>query len=396
MSRGVKRPGRQSGELSPSAVRELEAALQARAGTVPIAFRVRVDGHCATIGQGEPGFELSIRTPAGMAAVLSLRELAIAEAYLDGDIDLEGDLYGAMALREVLVDRDAGSMLKGWAKPLLVGRRRCNPTWIAQHYDAGNVQLLATDSRWHTYTPGIYEHDSDSLEDGAERKLAAAFRALRLQPGSTLLDVGCGWGGFVRYSAQRGVAVTGVTLSTDQLRHVRRMLSEESLDADVRYADFFTFEPRRTFDAISLMGVLEDLSDYRGVMDRLRSWLAPGGRIYCDFAASNARFGVSSFITKHVWPGRFRLVFLPTFMRAVGAASFEVAELHNDRRNYRLWASKLHDRWVERKDDVLKITDERYWRLFRLLTTGVASTMDDSTARATAYRIVLAPRRTAG
>jgi cyclopropane-fatty-acyl-phospholipid synthase len=390
----VRRSARPSGALSPAAATELEAAIRARAGTVPISFRLRVDGHCATIGQGEPGFELSIRTPTGMDAVLSLRELAIAEAYLDGDIDIEGDLYGAMALRDVLVDRDAGFLLKGWAKPLLVGRRRCNPAWIAQHYDAGNIQLLATDRRWHTYTPGIYEHDPDSLEDGAERKLAAAFRALRLGPGSTLLDVGCGWGGFVRYCAQRGVAATGITLSTDQLHHGRRMLSEEGLDADVQYADFFAFEPRQAFDAISLMGVLEDLSDYHRVMERLRRWLRPGGRIYCDFAASNTRLGVSSFITKYVWPGRFRLVFLPTFMRAVGAASFEVVELHNDRRNYRLWASKLHDRWVERKDEVLEITDERQWRLFRLLTAGVASTMDDSTARATAYRVVLAPRRT--
>jgi len=375
---------------------ELQAAIRSRAGTVPVPFRLRVDGHCTTIGHGEPGFELSIKTEAGLAAVRSFRELAIAEAYLEGDIDLEGDLYGAMALRDILVDRDPAFLIKGWAKPLLVGRQRCNPAWIAQHYDAGNIQLLATDRRWHTYTPGIYEEDSDSLEVGAERKLAAAYEALRLRPGAKLLDVGCGWGGFVRYAAQRGVAASGITLSNDQLAHTRGMLADEGLEADVRYADFFAYEPPGPLDAISLMGVMEDLSDYRRVMARLRRWLAPGGRVYCDFAASYSRLGVSSFITKYVWPGRFRLVFLPSFMRAVSAASFEVAELHNDRRNYRLWASKLHQRWVERRDEVLRVTDERQYRLFRLLTTGVAATMDDSTARATAYRLVLSPRRAAG
>lgn len=371
----------------------LRDALRARSAHLPVAFLARAGAESVAVGDGTPAFELSIRTPAGMAAVLSLRELAIAEAYMAGDIDFDGDLFAAMALRDVLADRELSVKARAWLKPWVVGRRRCNPGWIAQHYDSGNIQLLATDHRWHTYTPGIYEDDGESMECGATRKFEVAFQALRLGPGSTLLDVGFGWGGFVRFCAERDVHVTGITLSHHQLAFTRELLREEKLDADVSYDDFFSFQPGRRFDAISLMGVMEDLSRYGAVAQRLARWIEPGGRCYADFASTRLPFGVSSFITKYIWPGEFRMVYLPAFMRALARSSLDVVEMHNDRRNYRLWVGKVHDRWVERHDEVLEVTDERTWRMYRLLHAGVVATMEDTTERATAYRLVFAPRR---
>ncbi|MGH9038988.1 MAG: SAM-dependent methyltransferase [Acidimicrobiia bacterium] len=373
---------------------QLRDALRARSDRLPVPFVVRAGGETLALGEGEPAFELSIRTPAGMEAVLSLRELAIAEAYMAGDIDFGGDLFAAMTLRDVLADRELSVKAWSWVKPWLVGRKRCNPEWIAQHYDAGNIQLLAADTRWHTYTPGLYEADDDSMECGATRKLEAAFQALRLRPGATLLDVGFGWGGFVRYCAERDVHVTAITLSQHQLGFTRELLREEKLEADLSYQDFFSYQPGRRFDAISLMGVLEDLSRYRAVAERLARWIEPDGRCYADFSSTHVPFGVSSFITKYIWPGEFRMVYLPALMRALARSSLEVVEMHNDRRNYGLWVRKVHDRWVEQRDEVLRVADERTWRMMRLLHAGVTATMDDATERATAYRLVFAPRRT--
>ena len=76
-----------------------------------------------------------------------------------------------------------------------------NPAWIALHYDSQNAQLHAAETNWHTYTPGVYSYDGEALESGADRKLALAFEALRLSHGQCLLEVGCGWGGMLRYSA---------------------------------------------------------------------------------------------------------------------------------------------------------------------------------------------------
>jgi cyclopropane-fatty-acyl-phospholipid synthase len=381
-------------DLRPgSEIAQLENTLRARCDPLPVSFVVRAGDEARVIGGDDPSFVLTIKNRAGWAAVLSLRELAVVEAYIRGDIDLEGDLSRAMSLRAALGDTEVGIKLWAFLEPILRGRTRCNPEWIAKHYDSNNIQLLAVDRQYNTYTPGIYESTNDSLEDGAARKFEAAFRSLCLERGMTLLDVGCGWGGFVRYCAERGVEVTGITLSRHQLHFLEERLRQEQLHASVSYTDFFSYHPGRRYDAISLMGVLEDLSDYHRVMTHVLDLVDQNGRIYADFAASPSPFGMCSFITKYVWPGRFRIVYLPGFMRAVGRNSLEIVEMHNDRRNYHLWATKVYDRWVARKSEVLAVADGETWRTFRLLYAGVARTMGDPTGRVTAYRVVLAPRQ---
>ena len=96
------------------------------------------------------------------------------------------------------------------------------------------------------------------------------------------------------------------------------------LDAAAIYQDFFTFEPGRRFDAISCMGVIEDLSDYPRVMPRFAELLKPGARAYLDFAAGKVPFGTSSFVTKYVWPGTFRMVYMPELMEAIDQSPMQL------------------------------------------------------------------------
>jgi cyclopropane-fatty-acyl-phospholipid synthase len=355
------------------------------------------DGGGERIGGGEPVVEVVAVNAHGLAALRSRSELRIAEAYLGGDIDIAGDLVAAMRLRAAL--SDVRPLLRAWTvlQPLLFGRRRLNPRWIAKHYDSQNMQLYGIDERHNVYTPGLYRSDDESLEDGATRKLEYAYEHLGLRAGATLLDVGCGWGGFLRYCAERGVEATGISLSRDQLAYARSRLDDEQLDAQTLYQDFFTYEPRRQFDAISLMGSIEDLADYRAVMRRLQCWLRPGGRIYMDFASKDRPWGISTFVTRHVWPGAFRLVYLPSFTRALARSHFDVVALENDRRNYYLWPLKALERWTDRRAEIVAATDERTWRLMSLLMAGAAHFMSEQSILFTAYRVTLesraAPRR---
>jgi cyclopropane-fatty-acyl-phospholipid synthase len=357
---------------------------------IPLIVRA-LDGRIERIGQGPPTIDVKIRSERGLAAINSLSELRVVEAYLNGDIDLEGDLIAAMDLRRVMTDVQplirAGTLLA----PLL-GRARMNPSWIAKHYDAGNMQLYALDEGYQVYTPGIYESAADTLEQGAERKLEYAFDALRLSSGDSLLDVGCGWGGFLRYSAAREVDATGISLSRHQLAYAHEQLAVEDLRASTHYQDFFTYEPARKFNAVSLMGVVEDLSDYRAVMRRLHEWLLPGGRVYMDFAANDRPRGIASFVTKYVWPGAFRMVYLPAFTRALARSHFDIVQMQNDRHNYYLWPKKGLERWTERRREIIAATDEHTWRLMRILMAGTAHVMSDRSIWATAYRVVLESR----
>ena len=350
---------------------------------------VQPNGIAIDFGNGEPAFTLRTHNVSGLDALASLDALTIAHAYMDGDLDIEGDLLAALSYQERLGDFHPAIYLWRRVKPILLGRPRVNPAWIALHYDAQNAQLHAAESTWHTYTPGVYSSDDEALESGADRKLTLAFEALRLERGQRLLEVGCGWGGMLRYSAKRGVQVTGLTLSRLQKEFVEQRIVEEQLPAEVHYQDFFTFRPIERFDAVSMMGVIEDLSDYRTVMRLLSHWLKPGGRVYLDFAAERKRFDTHSFVTKHIWPGTFRMVFMPEFMEAVRESPFELMRVDNDRHNYYLWARRMSERWMRNRLQVEAEHGARLWRTFLLLFAGVAAMMGRRSHSATAYRVLL-------
>ena len=371
----------------------LSERVRRRVAKAEIRLVVRdLSGQTERVGSGPVTIEVEVRSERGREAVNSLSELRVVEAYLDGEIDVSGDLIAAMDLRKAMTDVQplirAGTVLA----PLVRGRPRMNPAWIAKHYDSHNMQLYALDEKYQVYTPGIYETEADTLEEGAERKLQYAFNSLGLSAGDSVLDVGCGWGGFLRYCAARGVDATGITLSRHQLAYARAQLAGEGLKASAHYQDFFTYEPGRKFEAISLMGSIEDLSNYHAVIPRLQDWLVPGGRIYMDFAATDRPWGIASFVSKHVWPGAFRMVYLPSFTHALARSHLDVVEMHNDRRNYHLWPKKGLERWTARREEIVAATDERTWRLMRILMAGTAHIMSQRSIWATAYRVVLESR----
>lgn len=350
---------------------------------------VRPDGTSTRFGAGAPQFRIELRTERALRAALRLDALALAEAYMDREMELQGDLFATMRIQEHLGDHHPWVRMAARLEPLLLGRERSNPRWIALHYDSGNAQLLAADRDYNTYTPGVYLDDDDSLEMGAERKLSDAFNFLGLRAGDHLLEVGSGWGGMLRYAARRGVRVTGITLSRHQKEYCDALIKKEGLPAQVLYQDFFTFRPNQRFDAISGMGVMEDLSDYRRVMQNLAQWIKPGKRIYFDFAAERKRFDTHSFITQYIWPGTFRMIFFPEFIEAVRESPFELMKVENDRRNYYLWCRKCYERWVASRDAVIAQYGERIYRMYLLLFVSVSANMNRPSHTATAYRVVL-------
>jgi len=371
-------------------LKTLSAKYQAKHGKPLVAFTVHTPDETIGIGEGAPVFEVYLRNQAGVNAFKSLNKLQISEAYIGGDIDFEGSLIEAVSSQATLFS-DRNLLIKIWRhlKPLLLGRKKCNPAWVAKHYDSDNLQLLVVDQDYNTYTQGIHENDDESLEVAAERKLAFAFQSLQLKPQDSLLEIGCGWGGFLRYAARRQVEVTGITLSRDQKQFVDKLIKDNHFNAQVHYQDFFAWQPPKKYDAISLMGIIEELSDYQQVMKNIAQWIKPGGRVYMDFAADKQSFTTASFITKYVWPGKFRLVYMPQFIDAVGNSPFEVVAIHNDRHNYYLWSKGIMERWEQKKAEVVKQSNEELWRTFHLLFAATASLMENSTYLKTAYRVIL-------
>jgi cyclopropane-fatty-acyl-phospholipid synthase len=383
-------PGTQEEPISPALAQLVN--LLTRSRKLPYSFIIHGDdGARMHVGESDPAFEVYIRNKAGFDACMSMHELLIAEAYIIGNIDLEGDLVKAIINFQNLFN-DRHVIIKTWriVKPLIFGRERCNPQWIAKFYDSNNLPLLGLENDYDTFTQGIYHSEDESMEVAAERKLSYAFDRLKLKPNDKVLDIGCGWGGFVRFAAARDVNVTGITLSKHQADYVQTVIETRNLTtAEVKHQDFFTYDPPEKVDAVCMMGVMEHLSDYKRVMAKLTNILKPGGRIYLDFGAEKESFATRSFITKHIWPGIFRMVYMPEFVEAVNASVFEIVGIYNDRQNYHLWAKKGYEKLLKNKAPFVAESTEQLWRTFLVLYAGTSAAMGKSDYFCGAYRVVL-------
>src|SRR5437667_238849 len=157
----------------------LERALAAVAGDLPAgaAFEVELPGSPARqFGPGAPAFRLVVRSQGGLRALASLDELRIGEAYLNGDLDLEGDLVAALCLRGRLHDRHPLFYLwSTYLRPLLFGQVRSDRRAIREHYDEpAEFYHLFLDREARCYSHGYFANDDEPLEAAIARKLDTA------------------------------------------------------------------------------------------------------------------------------------------------------------------------------------------------------------------------------
>ena len=357
----------------PAVVRKLRRRLK---NLSMAAFGLELpDGSVHRIGGDSPAFTLRARTPASLRAIASLDELAVAQAFVEGRIDLAGDFLAALDLRKIMSDHHPMHSLWRFLRPLLFGKLRSDRDWVARHYDYGNDFYFAfLDRRLRLYSQALFAHDQQPLEDAAENKLDYILRACRLAAGSHVLDVGAGWASFAGHAGARGVDVTMLTLSAEQYAYLRDWSVRCALPCALQVVNenIFAHAPARQYDAIVLLGVMEHLPDYRRLFARFSRLLKPGGRLYMDFAANRKKFHVSSFTYRFVFPGSHTPVVLPDLLAAANRTRFEPVALHNDRHSYFLtlqhWARNLE----AARDELVSTYGERTYRLFQLYLWGCA------------------------
>jgi cyclopropane-fatty-acyl-phospholipid synthase len=223
-----------------------------------------------------------------------------------------------------------------------------------------------------TYTCATYAEADASLEDAQENKYRLVFEKLRLQPGDRLLDVGCGWGGMVRYAARQGVKVIGVTLSKEQAAWAQNAIAEQGLSelAEVRHCDYRDVR-ESGFDAVSSIGLTEHIGvqNYPAYFRFLKSKMRTGGLLlnHCITRPDN-RSGAAAggFIDRYVFPdgeltGSGRII---TEAQDVG---FEVVHEENLRHHYAMtlrdWCRNLVEHWDEAVEEV-GLPTAKVWGLY--------------------------------
>lgn len=376
------------------------AALQRRyesffPGTAGIPFAVAdVGAQPLRFGEGEPVFTITIRDPRGAKALGSLDQFGVAVAYLEGWLDVDGDLAAALKMRRFFRDLHPVKWVSQFVPALIKGRKASDREAISHHYDEDSEFFLTfLDERHRCYTEGVFETDDEPIEDAMTRKMDIAYDALGVKPGDHVLEIGGGWGAWVEYAGKRGVEVTTLTLSKESERYLANLITEKGLPARVIRQHVYGYTSPTRYDAIVNMGVTEHLPDYRTTLRKYAELIKPGGKVYLDALAMRRKHNISTFMSHYVYPGGSSPLLLHGYLREVAHSPFELISLADDRHNYFLtcerWAQKLD----AKRDEIVARWGEPLYRRFRLFLWGSAAAFD--TGLVQAYRWVLRMPETA-
>jgi cyclopropane-fatty-acyl-phospholipid synthase len=356
---------------------------------VSVPFEVMLpDQSVQQFGRGKPSFRVTVNSKRGLRALTSLDEGNIGEAYLSGDVDIDGDMVKPFQLRASM--RDSHWLTEVWRylQPLLFGQIYTNREAIASHYDMPEDFFLSfLDSATPCYTQGIFEDDSDTLHQATQRKFDYAFRKLRLKPGDRILEIGPGWGAWFEYASARGVKCTGISISKYSIDYLNRRSKELGYDWELIQSDLLAYTTDEPYDAIVIMGVIEHLPDYLRVLKKFMSLLKPGGRIFLDGSACTKKFELSSFMVKYIYPGNHSFLVLDDFLNKVAKTPLQVEEIFNDRMSYFRTFVQWAKNFDANKNYVVQKFGDFHFRRFRLYLWG--STYEFLSRSLDCYRMVL-------
>ncbi|MQY17855.1 class I SAM-dependent methyltransferase [Nocardia macrotermitis] len=352
-------------------------------GEVPIRFSAH-DG--SSTGPKDSEFALEILNPRGINYIATAPgDLGMARAYISGDMAAEGihpgDPYEILrAMGELKFQRPSALELVtiarslGWdaLKPIAPPPQETVPRWrrialeglrhsktrdaesIHHHYDVSNTFYEYVLGPSMTYTCACYEDEGMTLEEAQENKYRLVFDKLKLKAGDRLLDIGCGWGGMVRYAAKRGVRVIGATLSAEQAEWAQRKIAEEGLSelAEVRHSDYRDVR-ESDFDALSSIGLTEHIGvqNYPSYFGFIKSKLREGG-LFLNHTITrhdNTRTTrAGDFIDRYVFPDG-ELIGSGRIISDIQNTGLEVLHEENLRPHYALtlaeWCKNLVANW---------------------------------------------------
>lgn len=348
--------------------------IKKRLETCGTPFRIIMpDGQTFDFGTGAPLFEIIAKNAKGVRALASLHEGIIANAYIDGTIDIEGDFSRIYDLRTGLTDKHPLTWLWRFIAPALFGQIRLNKSAIHSHYDRdATFHLSFLDEQTRCYTQAIFEQPDEPIEVAVRRKFDFCIEQCNLIAGSEVLEVGPGWGSFSEHAGRKGINITGITISRSSLEYMEALSKERNLPITTSMGDILNYESEKKFDAIVLMGIMEHLPNYPRVLRQFQALLKPGGFVYLDASACRIKYKHSSFITEHIYPGNHSFLSLHNFLKAVNKTPMKLRGVWDDRESYHRSFVHWAKRFESNRAFISEKFGERDFRSFHLYLWGSA------------------------
>jgi len=313
-----------------------------------------------------PACTIVAEGPTALASLIARpSQIALGEAYIHGELDVEGDLFSVFSVGEYLVNRPRNLVqrivdksaaaffdLRQWLQRGTSHSRQRDRSTIANTYDQPVEFYESWLGRSMGYTCAYFRNPDDSIDVAQEQKFDLICRKLRLQPYERFLEIGCGWGGLLVHAAEKfGADAQGVTLSQGQAEATRGRIARAGVEANCAvnlhdYRDLAVTD--RPFDKVVSVGMFEHVGrkNHAQYFKIVHDLLRPGG-VFLNHAiawsaSSSAR--QSEFVDRFVFPDA-HLVTLSQALSAAESAGLEVRDVENLREHYdltlRLWTEGL-------------------------------------------------------
>ena len=358
------------------------------------------DGAEVLGGDGEASVTVVFKTVGAAWRTFVFGHVGFLEAYFDGDIDIDGELRELMAVGFDSGFDESSGLLVGvrnrWHGLRFNNRTGAMPKENARfHYGLGaEFYSKMLDEPYLMYTCAYYRQPAQSILQAQVAKMEHVARKVRLRPGERVIDMGCGFGGFMFYAAEtQGVQVTGVNTTTEQANWVKAKIAAKGLQNRLTMHEADVREGFGQYDKVVSIGVLEHAGRHqlREVIRAHAKALKPGGLGLIHFIGHVGDRETDFFIRKYIFPGGW----IPSLSKALDAMEdegLEILDVENLRRHYALtldaWTEKFDANWPAIQALDPERFDERFWRIWRTYLIGCAEMFRAANSQTNLFQIV--------
>ena len=327
-----------------------------------------------------PRVTLRLKGARAASALANPSLLSLAEAYIEGDADLEGDVREAIRSAEAMTRTGHRHLFDSTGLTNARHTKDSDREAIRHHYDVSNeFYALWLDPRM-VYSCAYFRAETDALETAQLQKLDHICRKLRLAPGEKFLDIGCGWGALVIRAAEKyGVDATGVTLSENQHRLANERIRAAGLEGRCRVLlqDYRDHSGDGAYDKIASVGMFEHvgLKNLPVYFETVKRMLREGGLFMnhgittADTKSRSVGLGGGEFIGRYVFP-KGELPHLHLVVRSMSEQDFEVHDVECLRPHYAKTLEMWSANFERRLGEAVEASSEKTARIWRLYLAG--------------------------
>ena len=353
----------------------------------------------------EPTVRMRVRDAAALPLLMQPTLETLGQAYVEGLIDVEGELRDILAVAHGLADAaSVGEQAVARPRRRTDHSRALDSDAIRYHYDVSNEFYAQWLDPAMVYSCAYFERGDESLALAQQKKIDHILTKVRLQPGQRLLDIGCGWGALVIRAAQQlGARCVGITLSENQYALARERVKAAGLEdrVEIRLQDYRDV-PDGPFDRVTSVGMFEHvgLNHLAAYFGQVRALLAPDGWVLnhgitsSDAHDGEASKGAGGFVHRYVFP-HGELPHIGTVMRTMQEGGLEVFDAENLRRHYARTVALWSEAFEARRDRIRALVDDKRWRIWRVYLAGCAWAFEQD--EIALFQVLCCPaRRSAG